>query len=191
MCSAPTHSDETKSFELAIKYSNYAPTSWIHHFCEKGMEVNVRVGGDVYLAGAEAASCRVVLLIAGGIGINPLLSIMKAGINYPSTRYHLIYTAKHFTDLIFRSDIDRMCRDHDNLSVKYHVTQDTLARDMGENDDVCYDRVTPDDVNTIVKGYIDKEVPESDIRCYICGPPPMIDYFSERLILKPIFEKWW
>lgn len=72
-----------------------------------GSEVSVRVGGDFYYDPAAVSSNQCLLLIAGGVGINPLISILRhiADLQQQSTesptKAYLLYSAKSADELIF------------------------------------------------------------------------------------------
>jgi NAD(P)H-flavin reductase len=76
-------------FTLAVKHSRHPPAAWVHDAAEVGAAVEVRVGGRFTLqrCGIERAgpagaahgldpSVRHILMIAGGVGINPIFSML-------------------------------------------------------------------------------------------------------------------
>lgn len=64
--------------ELAVKYSEWPPANWLHRQAKVGDRVSVRVGGDFHYPDkdTEAVPGHDLLLVAGGVGINPLASII-------------------------------------------------------------------------------------------------------------------
>lgn len=73
--------------------------------------MNVRVGGDFYYDPKENDIKHTLLLVAGGVGINPIISIFghAAGLyeKYPTAEWipkqiHLLYSAKDAHELIFK-----------------------------------------------------------------------------------------
>lgn len=73
--STPRQLEKEGSFELAVKRSTHPPAAWLHNKARVGDCVSVHVGGSFrYLPGDEH---RPLLLVAGGIGITPLFSILK------------------------------------------------------------------------------------------------------------------
>lgn len=72
--STPRQLERCGTFELAVKRSSHPAAAWLHEKARVGDCVAVHVGGCFhYQAGDET---RPLLLVAGGIGINPLLSIL-------------------------------------------------------------------------------------------------------------------
>ena len=67
------HSHE---IDLAIKKSSWPPAEWVHSSCKTGDKVQIRVGGDFYYDPPSNSRIPDLVFIAGGVGINPLLSIM-------------------------------------------------------------------------------------------------------------------
>lgn len=61
---------------LAVKHSKHAPADWVHSKATVGMEVHIRPGGTFYWA--ARVHRPPLLLIAGGIGATPLMSILRA-----------------------------------------------------------------------------------------------------------------
>ena len=146
------------------------------------------MGGDVHLEPGSGA--KAVLLVGGGIGINPLLSMIKAGL-YSSTKYHLLYSAGTLEELIFWYDLEEMSVNHENFTVEYFLTRETVKQ-LGSNNFVKFQsgRITPETINKLVDDW--KNVVGADgIRCFLCGPPPMIDYLSKNVEIKCEYEKWW
>jgi len=72
--------------------------------------VSVRVGGDYYYDPSPAESVRDLLFIAGGIGINPILSMMEHHMFLQTQRSQsdngptcqLLYSASTSDDLVFQ-----------------------------------------------------------------------------------------
>lgn len=73
-------------FDLAVRVARHPTAAWVFSHAERGKVVQVRVGGSFYLArmdiDLESAGSRSpsryshVLLVAGGVGINPLFSML-------------------------------------------------------------------------------------------------------------------
>ena len=72
------------SFDLAVRRSRHPPAAWIHSAeCKPGVIVTVRVGGTFTLVNCSIATSvnfsgrySKLLMIAGGVGINPLYSML-------------------------------------------------------------------------------------------------------------------
>ena len=77
MCSSPSRMEKENILDLAVKYSDWPPTHWLHSKAFEGCTIKLRFGGNFYYPCHDVIACEdhQVLLIAGGVGINPLASI--------------------------------------------------------------------------------------------------------------------
>lgn len=88
----------------------------------------IRVGGDFYYPMTTNQEPADVLFIGGGVGINPLFSMLShhahllASSGKGSTR--LLYSSKTASELLFRDRIGRLISDtgQDRVKVQYFVT---------------------------------------------------------------------
>ncbi|XP_069114286.1 oxidoreductase NAD-binding domain-containing protein 1-like [Argopecten irradians] len=122
MCSSPQRLVDDGLLDLAVKRSDHPPALWVHTKCKEGVEVNIRSGGDTFYDPKPTDPSTDLLLIAGGIGINPLYSILchvrdllqmkeeRKGDNSTGTdnsvyipgNIHLLYSASSEEELIFQ-----------------------------------------------------------------------------------------
>lgn len=81
--------------------------------CILDSEVAVRVGGEFFFHPQPEDASRNLVLIAGGVGINPLLSILRhaadlhreresKGRGYDMGTVRLLYSAKDTSELLFK-----------------------------------------------------------------------------------------
>ncbi|XP_075900211.1 oxidoreductase NAD-binding domain-containing protein 1 [Nelusetta ayraudi] len=205
MCSSPGLLQREGVVELAVKYSRHPPAHWVHSQCTVGSKVAMRVGGDFFFDPAPSDPAVDLLLVAGGVGINPLYSIMLhaadllevvggdaggGGRSHNVGAVHLCYSAKSNEELLFKNSIMEACRRFpDNISCNFHVTQQSSE-------------VEPDLRPFLHRGRISEEelrarVDPHRTLCFLCGPPPMIEDVSRRLLDlelprdRILFEKWW
>ena len=77
MCGPPSRLEQENILDLAVKSSNWPPALWLHTHARAGGSVAVRIGGDFFYPceDVNALGDHQILLIAGGVGINPLASI--------------------------------------------------------------------------------------------------------------------
>ncbi|XP_073899950.1 oxidoreductase NAD-binding domain-containing protein 1 isoform X4 [Castor canadensis] len=115
ICSSPRLLEQDRMIELAVKYANHPPALWIHNKCTLDSEVAVRVGGEFFFDPQPADAPRNLVLIAGGVGINPLLSILRhsadlhreranKGSGYEIGTIKLFYSAKNTSELLFKKE---------------------------------------------------------------------------------------
>lgn len=197
MCSSPGLLQREGVIELAIKYTKHPPAHWVHTQCLLGSRVALRVGGDFFFDPAPSGPALELLLVAGGVGINPLYSILlhtadllREGRGYSINSTHICYSAKNTQQLLFKSSILDTVREFpSSLSCQFHVTQQSAEVEASLQPVTSRGRITAQQLQGHVR-------PQSTL-CYLCGPPPMIEALShtlEGLGLPPdriLFEKWW
>ena len=123
--------------------------------------------GRFTFTGAESGS---VVLIAGGVGITPLMSHIRylTDLSWPGDIY-LVFSVKTMRDIIFREELDGLRRRHPNL----HITV-TVTRDEGPSWEGERGRITP--------ALLARAVPDIGRRLvYICGPTEMTDPMRQML----------
>ncbi|XP_050794468.1 oxidoreductase NAD-binding domain-containing protein 1 isoform X5 [Gopherus flavomarginatus] len=114
ICSSPGLLEQDGVLELAVKHTVHPPAHWIHTQCSLDSEVALRVGGNFFFDPQPADSPVNLVLIAGGVGINPLFSILlhvadfhrnqeseKNG--YKMGTVKLYYSAKNTNELLFKN----------------------------------------------------------------------------------------
>lgn len=79
--------------------------------CKKDIQLKIRSGGDILYDPSTSSPTCDVLLIAGGIGINPILSILRhivdlkqqeGGNSYISGKTLILYSAESLEELVFK-----------------------------------------------------------------------------------------
>uniref|UniRef100_A0A8C6WLX4 Oxidoreductase NAD-binding domain containing 1 n=1 Tax=Neogobius melanostomus TaxID=47308 RepID=A0A8C6WLX4_9GOBI len=195
MCSSPGLLQREGVIELAIKYTKHPPAHWVHTQCSLGSRVALRVGGDFFFDPAPSGPVLELLLLAGGVGINPLYSILlhaadllREGRGIKSA--HICYSAKDAQQLLFKSSIlDMVSEFPESLSCQFHVTQQSAEVEARLQPLTIRGRISTQQLQTHVR-------PQSTL-CYLCGPPPMIEALSHTLsglglpADRILFEKWW
>jgi ferredoxin-NADP reductase len=178
--SSPIHPG---AIELAIKASARHPVArWVHERARVGDRVKVSQGQGPFVYLPEMSDN--VVLIGGGVGITPLLSIFRhvRDAKLP-TQAHLVYSVSESREILFREELEAAVRDHDNLHVSITVTQPD-PRWHG-----LTGRIDPVKLHAL-------DVPD-DTLYYLCGPQGMVEDMSALLhdlgvpMNRIIFEKWW
>ncbi|XP_033103167.1 oxidoreductase NAD-binding domain-containing protein 1-like [Anneissia japonica] len=197
MSSSPDHL-QSGYLELAVQLSDYPPTLWVHEECKVGSKVSLRVGGTqmVYDPQPNDPSYN-ILLIAGGIGINPLLSILRHAESthrahkpwFTGRSFRLLYSASTQKELIFHDKILAIVNTFPlRFQSQFFVTQEDVPIDGV----YAKGRIQESDLARVVN-----EFGADKLKCYICGPPPMIEDMEAKLLklkLNPDnlhYEKWW
>ncbi|BFZ02081.1 hypothetical protein BsWGS_05120 [Bradybaena similaris] len=201
MCSPPDFLIQERILHLAVKVSPHPPAHWVHTQCQAGDKVKLRVGGDFYYDPQPHTEDRDLLLIAGGVGINPLFSMLQHFLFLHSDQVHasrdnkvgrdqnisLLYSAQSTDELIFQTELIEKTQKFDNFLLKMFSTQ-------GPVEDCKYaseGRIQLNDVQSALSN-LDK----TKTTVYICGPQPFIDTMKSYCLDCDIpedyvvFEKW-
>ena len=179
--SSPT---EDGWFSIAVKLvGDSAVTDYLHDSAAVGDTLIVEGRqGDFHYTDDDS---QPIALIAGGIGITPIASIIryidKSALQVPAT---LVYSASVPSELLFREEFEAMAARNPQFRAHFSVTRphsETWSGHIGRID-----------VLTLQDAGID-----ANTLCYICGPPEMIR--AMQAALKEIgvpeerlqFEQWW
>jgi ferredoxin-NADP reductase len=169
--------------ELAVKASARHPVArWVHECAAVGDRVRVSQGQGPFVYLPEMSDN--VVLIGGGVGVTPLLSIFRHVRDARlSTRVHLVYSVSDSREILFRDELEAAACDHDNLHVSITVTQPDPSWHG------LTGRIDPVKLHAL-------DVPD-DTLYYLCGPKGMVEDISTLLhdlgvpMSRIIFEKWW
>lgn len=169
--------------ELAIKASGRHPVArWAHERAAVGDRVRVSQGQGPFVYLPEMSDN--VVLIGGGVGVTPLLSIFRhvrdAGL---PTQAHLVYSVSDSREILFKEELEAAARAHSNLHLSLTVSKPDPAWHG------LTGRVDPVKLHAL-------DVPD-DTLYYLCGPKGMVEDMSTMLhslgvpMSRIIFEKWW
>jgi ferredoxin-NADP reductase len=139
----------------------------------------LRVGDELELRGPiggyfvwDVTRGGPVLLVAGGSGIVPLMSMMRHRAAKPTVVARLLYSSRTFDGIIFRQELGRLRDRADGLDVIHTLT-----------------RTHPQDWAGYT-GRVDAEMlaetawpPDSGVAIYVCGPTPFVEAVARALVL--------
>ncbi len=165
LSSSPT---EKNTYSISIKLTGGDGSQYFHETVKEGSVLHASGPyGDFTFQGGLTNS---VLLIAGGIGITPLFSILKylVSIKWPRPVL-LIYCAKTNADLVFKNEIESCRVGLPNFRTEYLLSEDPSAKTIGHHG-------LRDENN--LKQILQKE---RFSKVYICGPDPMMSLVKKSL----------
>ena len=155
--------------ELTVKREDRGMSSrHLHDAVREGSLLDVSApAGRFTFTGAEAES---IVLIAGGVGITPLMSKIRhlTDCGWPG-QIHLVFAVKTERDVIFRDELDYLRRRFPNLRVTVTTTRDDGTNWTGERG-----RISPELLSRVVPRL-------SAQRVHICGPVDMMSAIVEML----------
>lgn len=147
-------------------------STYLHDVLVAGDQIEARgpIGGYfVWEAGLLPGS---VLLIAGGSGIVPLMSMIRhrgaTGVKNPMT---LLYSSRTFEDIIYRNELDQLHAEDSGLQIFHTLTRSQPAGWRG------YARRIDEDML--------REVAEplgTDVQVFICGPTLLVESAANTLV---------
>ena len=98
-----------------------------------------------------------IVLIAGGIGTTPFMSMVQDLLHQKTTRnITLLWSVKKYDDLIAKNMFDNLAQKHSNFTVRYFVTQDDIETDVTSR------RIDADDL----RSYIEQS---NNSEFFLCG----------------------
>ena len=173
---------------LAVKASRHPPAHWCHTLAKPGKRVKLAAGGNFYFDAEEHQHLNHLVLIAGGIGINPLFSMLKEAYFYRDRlpcleRVSLLYSASKSNELAYRSELVDLAETWEKLHLELRVTRDTAWNG-------ATGRLTMEQLRLKLPS------DQSGLLVYLCGPSAMTDQFAGELQRDGLgkalrYEKWW
>ncbi|GAA5823622.1 hypothetical protein JCM10212_006707 [Sporobolomyces blumeae] len=178
----PTSSDDDKGhFDLLVK--SYPTGNISKHFGELKVGDRLAVKGPKGQMRYHPDYATEIGMIAGGTGITPMLQIIRAALKNPLDRTHLslIYANVSPSDILLKSELDRLASQHaDRFKVYYVLNNPPSTGDWtGGQGFVTQEMIEQHLPRPVAKGH---EVDEKrDARILMCGPPPMIGAMKGHL----------
>ena len=149
--------------EITVKREEMGQVSGhLHHQLREGdlLQVSAPAGRFTF----DGSSAESVVLIAGGVGITPLMSILRYLTDQRwRGEIHFVYSAKTPADIIFRQELEDLQKRFPNL--RLHVT---LTRAEGEKWSGRTGRITRELLLHAIPDLARHPV-------YICGPDSMME----------------
>jgi ferredoxin-NADP reductase len=113
-----------------------------------------------------------LMLIAGGSGIVPLMSMLRTwakAISQPPA--HLLYSSRNFEEIIYRLELDRLIATQDCFSITHALTRGAPANWNGETRRV--------DGEMLAKyTFAAAQAPHN----FVCGPTSFVETVADRLV---------
>lgn len=135
---------------------------------------NMKIGDAVVISGPFGkmtfeGEYEKVVLLSGGIGITPMISICKYCTDmHLDANIVLIYSNRAENDLVFKKELDEMMHSNSNLKIVYTLTR------ASESWIGYKERISNKMIINEVPDYMER-------RFYICGPPEMVHSMEETL----------
>lgn len=165
--------------EISVKREAQGVGSrYLHDAVREGMtfEISAPAGRFVFEDTQHAA----VTLIAGGVGITPMMSMARCLTERSWTgEIYFVFVTRTANDIIFHDELQRMAARHSNFHLHVTLTDgnsgDTWAGAVG--------RLTEKTLATIVPSIASQPA-------FVCGPGPMMDATCEILRKLGVPKEW-
>ncbi|HEX7508746.1 MAG TPA: 2Fe-2S iron-sulfur cluster-binding protein, partial [Polyangia bacterium] len=153
---------QTSFCELTVKRkANGYASKYLHDVLREGDTLKVSApSGRFVFTGSEANE---VLLIAGGVGVTPVMSILRylTDCSWPGQIYFL-FSVRQQQDVVFSNEIESLRRRFPNLHVYVTLSNETDSSWAGERG-----RITGE--------MLRRQIPDlTTLPVYLCGPDPMM-----------------
>jgi len=179
LASSPYSSKEF--IELAIKISDNIVTKFIHEEAIAGDILYIEGGqGDIYY---EKGMGEKIVLAAAGIGIAPIMGILRYIDEATTAKVTLFQSAPTFNELIYYDEIKRLAESNPRIKYYPRITREEPSEGVDRG------RITGD--------LFDKHDVDWDSLFYLSGPGEMIPDLKSYLVSRGVdewkikYEVWW
>jgi ferredoxin-NADP reductase len=164
---------EAEEVELVIERLSTGEVSpFFHEVVQVGDTIEMRgpIGGHFNWRAADGGP---VLLIGGGSGVVPLVSMLRhRAAAAPEVRMGLVYSARRFADVIFRDELIRRATEEENFSLSLALTREPAA-------------VPGHRSGRIDRAYVAEALArlgEAPRLCFVCGATAFVEVASMFLV---------
>lgn len=136
--------------------------------------------GDLISAGVpqghfvlDKTSSRPIVLLAGGIGVTPLLAMLRElAIRESARKVVLILAMRHRHDHPFQSEVVNLASRMPNLTVHVRYSERLLGVESGK---------APNSYGLVDEALLRDLVPSPGVDVYLCGPVPFMNAMDQGL----------
>ncbi|GGW36071.1 2Fe-2S iron-sulfur cluster-binding protein [Arenibacter certesii] len=168
--------------ELTLDNSEKIPSgkasTLLHEYIQEGDILEAKGPmGDFFLNSNEQTP---IVLVAGGIGITPLLSMVNAIVESESNQNVIFFLGvTNSTDHIFKAHLENLNKENNNIQIficySNPLRSDKLGLDYDYFGFVDYD-------------YMKSKLSHGSYDFYVCGPPMMMNYITGSLRLEGVSD---
>lgn len=157
---------------------------------------NVKVGDEIEVLEPignfvldEKSDSRKVVFISGGSGITPILSMLKTVLSKEkNAKVFLIYVNSSIDNIMFKSELDDLERNHDNFKIHHHLSSENIQQVtkkkkklfglIKKSETIESGRITSESMAKEVKNW-----GAADAEFYMCGPNGLMQTAEESFKL--------
>ncbi|MGV8951530.1 MAG: 2Fe-2S iron-sulfur cluster-binding protein [Cypionkella sp.] len=147
-------------------------SGWLHDQAQIGTRLDVRAPAGQFVFAPDADALPV--FIAGGIGITPILSMLKAMLaDQPDRAAHLFYGVRSGQDHAFKAVLSQLAERHPGLTLHILYAEPAPQDIQGQDYDLP---------GFISLDLLKQTLPHGRHAFYICGPDPMMKALIPALL---------
>jgi len=147
-------------------------SNYLHDVVQVGDELEIGPPCGEFTLAPEATGGRPIVLLAGGIGVTPLLSMAKSLVHRSTaTPVHFIHAARNSQVQALADEI-RALRTHGGIAT-HVIYDDPLNGDLEERK--C------DSVGRVSAEFLRSRTPYREASYFFCGPKPFMQFVYGRL----------
>lgn len=158
-------------------------SGWLNEHLRAGDTLQVLGPSGAFTLAPDAGQARHLLLVGGGSGITPLMSILQSVLlAEPDSRVALLYGNRGVEDIIFHEALRRLAKSHAGRLVIRHVLEAPpkgWRGGRGRLDREAFARELDAILETAAL---------QDITLYQCGPEPMMAGVREEMLSRGVAE---
>lgn len=168
-------------FRISVKReigTEVIPDGYVSNFLHDEVDVGTMLEiappcGEFFFDPSEKHN-RPMVLLAAGIGITPILSILQAALeSAPERKIIFVHACLNPQVQAFKSLIDSLDQQHANLTVRYRYNE-VEANEIPETENVS--------VGLVDAPFIESFLPGKDADFFFCGPKPfMVNIYQDLL----------
>ncbi|MED7788608.1 2Fe-2S iron-sulfur cluster-binding protein [Francisella sp. 19X1-34] len=181
------YNDQVGYYRLSIKEEiKGLGSGFMHNQVQQGMHLEVQPPMGRFVL--DRSGFKPILLIAGGIGITPILAMLKAHLSRSGKKppIYFIHCCQNKINHLFRNELDELINKY-NIPKQYVYSQPNNEDLLGVDYDI-EGHLTIQDIRSFIDGCyilngvkrIDMPLAEFDI--YMCGPKVFQDILQKALI---------
>jgi ring-1,2-phenylacetyl-CoA epoxidase subunit PaaE len=167
ICSSPLTATELRVAVKRVKDGK--GSNWLNEKVRPGDQVEVMTPMGNFYTELQSSNQKNYVLLAGGSGVTPMLSIIKAVLATESkSTIQLFYGNQDEAATIFRQELDALAASNkERLQVHY-----VLNQPKGSVDTLYKGLLDPDKIKNLLTKHVDLNKANE---FFICGPTPMMD----------------
>ena len=178
LCSSP-YTDKVHSIALKI-ISNGTVSSYLYYDLKEGDIIQSYPPQGKFFTELKPENQKYYILIGGGSGITPLLSILKSVLYAePESKVILYYGNTSEESIMFRKELDELREKHNERFKIYYTVETSDSNWSG-----LKGRINKTDLMNILND--NPEVTKTEQEYFICGPGEMMEIVKQTLVNEKI-----